>query len=382
MKLVFALLLFSSGLAGFGQNFNPAIGIASNNLNNGVAHIQKFEELGIKEPGSQPLNDTRDWLINTYKSFGYDSILIDSFVYGGFNLQNLVIRKQGLVDEFLVVCSHYDTKSGVGANDNGTGVSATLQIAEVLANLTTNRSVVFIHFSAEEPGFVGSYHFVNNTLSSIPGELYAVINLDQIGGTIGEEGNDKIYCERDEITTPSENDALSSRITDTIFNLAKLYTSLTPVVSGAFSSDYIPFQEKGHVITGLYQYGRNPYVHTIADSAYRIDTLSFKEASKLAAASVMHFAQIPQFISVKDLEKQMSVIQNSSGNWEISVSDFNANRDVITVFDAMGRKVIEHNVIQQRSLIDTDNLNSGVYFIYFQSQNSIGLSKVILNHHN
>jgi len=380
MRLVFALLIFSSGLGAFCQKFNPAIESAINNLNGGVSYIQKFEEIGIKEPGSQQLEDTRNWLVNTYKSFGYDPILIDSFIYGGFNLQNVIVRKQGLSDEFLVVCSHYDTKSGVGANDNGTGVSATLQIAEVLANLTTNRSVVFIHFSAEEPGFIGSYHFVNNILSSIPGDLYAVINLDQIGGTVGEEGNDKIYCERDEITTPSENDALSSRITDTIFNLAKLYTNLTPVVSGVYSSDYIPFQEKGHVITGLYQYSRNPYVHTAADSAYRIDTFSFKEASKLAASGVIHFAQIPQFISVKDPEKNLFVTRNTSGNWVISVTDFKANHNVMTIFDALGRQVLERNIFQQSTVIDTDNLRAGVYFIYYQSQHSIGFVKVILNH--
>lgn len=64
-------------------------------------------------------------------------------------------------DKSIVVGAHYDTvKAGPGADDDGSGVTALIMIAERLKRLP-NRSanVIFAFFDQEELGLIGSRHF-------------------------------------------------------------------------------------------------------------------------------------------------------------------------------------------------------------------------------
>ncbi|MCB0735291.1 MAG: M28 family peptidase [Bacteroidetes bacterium] len=282
------------------QIYNPNVDQALDDADLAVSYLNTFEQLGIKEPGSSELSATANWLVDQYVGFGYSDIRRDTFHAQGFDQQNIVVRKSGRVNDYVVIGSHYDTDKGPGVNDNGTGVSATLFAADILVDLQTYYTVYFMNFAGEEDGFLGSEHVVYNLLDSLPGTLRLMINLDQLGGTSGGSGNDRIYCERDELSFPWENDQSSRLVTDTLANLVKLYTSLEPVLSNAYSSDYIPFQSAGYVITGLFQYSTYVHRHTIRDSLNKVDTLSFIQAARAAGAAAIHFARVPKFIGVND----------------------------------------------------------------------------------
>ena len=92
-------------------------------------------------------------------------------------------------DEIVVISAHYDhlgmksTGSGDliynGANDNATGVAAVLALAEYFKSKNNNsRSILFIAFTAEEMGLVGSNYF-GKTIS--PESIVAGINIEMIG---------------------------------------------------------------------------------------------------------------------------------------------------------------------------------------------------------
>ena len=94
-----------------------------------------------------------------------------------------------LKDEFVVVSAHYDhlgkKNNGEGdlifngANDNATGVSAMIMLAEYFKKAEINkRSVLFIAFTAEEMGLVGSSHF-GKTVSAET--ITAGVNIEMIG---------------------------------------------------------------------------------------------------------------------------------------------------------------------------------------------------------
>ena len=94
-----------------------------------------------------------------------------------------------LKDEFVVVSAHYDhlgkKNNGEGdlifngANDNATGVSAMIMLAEYFKNVAINkRSILFIAFTAEEMGLVGSSHF-GKTVSAET--ITAGVNIEMIG---------------------------------------------------------------------------------------------------------------------------------------------------------------------------------------------------------
>jgi hypothetical protein len=100
-----------------------------------------------------------------------------------------------LKDEWIVVGAHYDhlgeggnpsslapDDKGIhnGADDNASGVSVVLSAARVLAaGRRPARSVLFIAFTGEESGLLGSTHFVSHP--TIAGRITAMINLDMVG---------------------------------------------------------------------------------------------------------------------------------------------------------------------------------------------------------
>ena len=92
-------------------------------------------------------------------------------------------------DEIIVISAHYDhlgmKSSGAGdlifngANDNATGVAAVLALAEYFKSKNNNsRSILFIAFTAEEMGLVGSNYFGKTIF---PESIVAGINIEMIG---------------------------------------------------------------------------------------------------------------------------------------------------------------------------------------------------------
>lgn len=66
----------------------------------------------------------------------------------------VVLRGEVAPDEAIVVGAHYDTVTGSpGANDNGTGVAALLELARRFAGQPRRRTIRFVAFVNEEPPF-------------------------------------------------------------------------------------------------------------------------------------------------------------------------------------------------------------------------------------
>lgn len=90
-------------------------------------------------------------------------------------------------DEYVVIGAHHDhlgvTRGQInnGADDNASGVAGMIEIARAMAHTKKrDRSIIFIGFTAEEKGMVGSKHYVDHP--TVPLEsIIAMINLDMIG---------------------------------------------------------------------------------------------------------------------------------------------------------------------------------------------------------
>jgi len=99
-------------------------------------------------------------------------------------------------DEWIVIGAHYDHLGRGqmghmvgghvgsiwhGADDNASGTGAVLELAERMKKAgPLPRSVLFIFFTAEEEGLIGSNHFVNNPLIPLD-KIVAMLNLDMVG---------------------------------------------------------------------------------------------------------------------------------------------------------------------------------------------------------
>jgi hypothetical protein len=100
-----------------------------------------------------------------------------------------------LRNEIVIVGAHYDhlglgyywaldpDSAGAvhnGADDNASGTAALIHIARRLAPAPPARTVVFIAFSGEEPGLLGSAHYVRQPLFPLA-RTSAMVNLDMVG---------------------------------------------------------------------------------------------------------------------------------------------------------------------------------------------------------
>jgi hypothetical protein len=72
-----------------------------------------------------------------------------------------------------------------GADDNASGTAAVLELARLLSERPTRRTVVFANFSGEELGLLGSQYFVEH--SPVPlDSIVAMLNFDMIGRLRGD----------------------------------------------------------------------------------------------------------------------------------------------------------------------------------------------------
>jgi len=154
----------------------------------GTAGIEKaaqyieseFKRMGLKTFGDLPTcRQTLTFLPRRAK----DSIT-SSNVIG-------VLEGKSKKDEIVIISAHYDhlgirSKEGVldsiynGANDDASGVTGVLALAEYFKKVGNERTIVFAAFTAEEMGLIGSTYFGKGIDAS---KFVAGINLEMIGKT-------------------------------------------------------------------------------------------------------------------------------------------------------------------------------------------------------
>ena len=155
-------------------------------------------------------------------------------------------------DEYVVLGAHFDHvgEGGVGsgsrkpdllqvhpgADDNASGTSGLLEIAQKLAanKSRLKRSILLIGFDAEEKGLLGSKHFISNPTVDL-NKIITMINMDMIGrmkdssATVGGVG-----------TSPLFESLIDSLGTDRNFNLSISSQGFGPSDHASFYSENIP----------------------------------------------------------------------------------------------------------------------------------------------
>jgi Zn-dependent M28 family amino/carboxypeptidase len=91
---------------------------------------------------------------------------------------------QGDPDRVVVVGAHLDSVvAGPGINDNGSGSSTILEIAEEMAKLgiRPRQKLRFAFWGAEESGLLGSQHYVDSLSDEELQSIWANLNFDMVG---------------------------------------------------------------------------------------------------------------------------------------------------------------------------------------------------------
>lgn len=384
MKIFILSILCLISVASFSQTFDTFYASLSNSCDQDTVNqnLIEFENLGIKEVGTTELDNAYNWLHAKYTSYGYTDIVEDPFTAGGPNVKNLIITKTGSVypDTYVIIDAHYDTKNGPGANDNGSGTVILLELARLLKDVETEYSIKFIHFSAEEIGLMGSQHYVNDDVIGTNMDIKIVLNLDEVGGTAGMT-NDVIVCERDE-SPPSANDAVSAIMTAELATCIELYSSLTTEFYFAYASDYIPFQNNGEIITGLFEKNESPFAHTSQDVISNMDLDYLYQVTKGSMGALAHFAIAVEFVSLSELDNLALSIYPTPSNGELTLAtDQLLGKEAnISVFDISGKKLWSDKIISlsNKQQLNLQELNSGTYLLSIESEGRTYRRKIII----
>jgi hypothetical protein len=115
-------------------------------------------------------------------------------------ITNIIATLQGTdstaSDRIYVVGAHYDdrvtdvldfTSDAPGADEDGSGVAAMLELARVMASHPAKATIVFAAFAGEEQGLFGSA-FSAAQLAAAGAKVQACLNMDTIGSPLGDNG--------------------------------------------------------------------------------------------------------------------------------------------------------------------------------------------------
>lgn len=207
---------------------------------------------------------------------------------------NIVGKVEGsdpaLKDEVVIVGAHYDHEGKDnhgdvygGANDNASGSAAVLEIARAFRELEPKpkRTILFILFTAEEKGLLGSRYYAANPLFPL-GKTVAMINMDMIGrnnldqlSVVGKYQYPQLYKIAEDINKNTANFELNSNVDAFIRN-----------------SDHFPFMRK-KIPSLFFNSGEHDDIHTPRDTVNLIDAEKTEKAAQLVFLTLWEIANLP-----------------------------------------------------------------------------------------
>lgn len=178
-------------------------------------------------------------------------------------------------EKFIVFSAHYDHLGKMGnaifpgASDNASGVSLVLNLAKHYAKLKNNYSMVFILFSGEEAGLLGSDYFVNYQPWIPLKNIAFLINLD----IMGNAENGVVVVNASEY--PRQFNLMTK------INQQKKYVPEVRSRGKARNSDHYYFSEKGVPAFFIYSNGGPGYYHDVLDKPSSLTLKNYEGVYKL-----------------------------------------------------------------------------------------------------
>ncbi|MGI9069115.1 MAG: M28 family peptidase [Pyrinomonadaceae bacterium] len=289
---------------------NPAIvpGAVAFNGERAMDHVRKQVEIGPRPPGSPELEKTREYIVNTLKSYGL-AVTTDEFSastpLGPKKMANITAEAPGDSKDVIIIASHYDTKyykdmRFVGANDPGSSVGTLLELGRVLSASQQKPKLTYwlVFFDGEESfcegwddcskpdapdNTYGSRHYVSQLRSNNElGRVRSLILLDLMGYKNLELG-------RDTMSTRWLQDIIWR--TGRELGHGKVFVDRPEGVGG---DDHEPFLRAGVDSVDMIQLNGYPYWHKADDTLDQVSPQSMKIVGDVVLASLPRIEQYLQ----------------------------------------------------------------------------------------
>ena len=272
--------------------------------------ILASDSLEGRETGEQGQKKAAEYIANCFKKVGIPPYKCKTYfqkfkVKSKGHLRQRIILKQKYVkgenvlgfiqgtdlkDEVLIITAHYDhlgkkdTLIYNGADDNASGTSAILEIAEAFMkakkdSVGPRRSILIMAVSGEEKGLLGSKYYTDKPIYSLE-KTIANLNVDMIGRIDKHHKNgDYVYLiGSDRLSTELHN--ISEEVNRKHFNLKLDYTYNDKDDPNRYyyRSDHYNFA-KNNIPVIFYFNGVHGDYHKSTDT---IDKIDFKKTQKIS----------------------------------------------------------------------------------------------------
>ena len=117
-----------------------------------------------------------------FEAVGCSGSLLEKQPVDGADVPNVICTLPGETDSVILVGAHFDfLDAGSGVADNWSGTSLLPSLYESLQDRERQHTYVFVGFTDEEKGLLGSDYYVQHLGASEVEDLRAMINLDTLG---------------------------------------------------------------------------------------------------------------------------------------------------------------------------------------------------------
>jgi leucyl aminopeptidase len=336
-----------------------------------IDHLQSYH---TRRWDSRMVYDVQDWLYDTYREMGLDTVLLHDFPVVLHDTlyetsDNVIAIQRGLVypDEYVVCGAHYDSYNNSpghpdslrapGADDNASGSSGILETARLLSQCKFERSILYCGWAAEEIGLIGSAAFAKDCADHML-DIVGYFNLDMIGYL--KEGSDihvhLMYTTQD------------STIANYVYDFSHVYFPEMPIRQNWLSwgdSDYSSFNRNGYAAVHPFEdvYQSSPFIHTPND-ILGVSVNNMAQVKRFTELNLGLVATLAGFVdtSVEESDTEPLVIYPNPVSESLFVKGNGIQQ--IEVYNLMGQKIITQsyaNVDEGR--IEVGVLVPSVYFV-------------------
>ena len=284
------------------------------------SYMQMLEDFGTRFCLAGNRRDIAEWIRDKFIAFGYSGAYLDSFQfnrwYAGTLYQtwqyNVIATYEGYQnpDSIFVLGAHHDAivpfssnpfLNAPGADDNASGVAATLEIARVMKyyGYQPAYTIKFITFAAEEFGLHGSWNYANKAANTGK-NIVCMINHDMVSYCTLPENEWKVQIQK----YPN-----SDWFTNLAHQIIQNHTILTAVESTQYIqySDSWPFYQNGYSAIFFIEDQFTPYYHTVNDLVATTNKHYAAEITKISLGMLISLngtgsppQLIPEYLVVQD----------------------------------------------------------------------------------
>ncbi len=250
---------------------------------------QSFET-GVVLGGGAEVNFTKERTANVVAYIpGSDPLLSDEFLVAGAHYDHLGMGGPGSGSRMPDTTAVHN-----GADDNASGVAMIIELARVLAmeKERLKRSIIFVAFSAEEMGLIGSKFFVNNPPAELK-KIRAMFNFDMVG---------RFDKEKNAISISGTGTSAEG---DSVLRLLEsgLPFMVTHSPDGYGPSDHAAFYSAG-IPVFYFNTGVHTDYHTPFDDIEKLDFRSQAAIGDFAADVILKIADMDEGLTFRESGKK------------------------------------------------------------------------------